>query len=66
MNKKNGKPGRVRMQTQEELIEALRDQCKFWRLEWAESVSRALEMERLLDQSIEETKKIKKMLEDEV
>tara|TARA_R110002020_G_scaffold13482_5_gene48622 strand:+ start:2537 stop:2743 length:207 start_codon:yes stop_codon:yes gene_type:complete len=59
----NGKPVTVRMQTKDELIDALRDQCKFWRKLWSESVDSNLALEKRVDESIKQLKEIKDHIE---
>jgi len=60
----NGKPVSVRMQTKDELIDALRDQCKFWRRMWSESVDMNLALEARVAESIKQLGEIKKHLNE--
>ena len=59
----NGKPVTVRMQTKDELIDALKDQCRFWRCMWSESVDLNLALEKKVDESIKQLKEIKEHLD---
>ena len=59
----NGKPVSVRMQTKDELVDALKDQCKFWRRMWSESVDLNLALEKKVDESIKQIKEIKEHLD---
>ena len=59
----NGKPAKVRMQTKDELIDALKSQCKFWRKLWSESVDSNLALEKRVDESIKQLKEIKEQLD---
>jgi len=59
----NGKPAKVRVQTKDELIDALKSQCKFWRKLWAESVDSNLALEKRVDETIKQLKKIKDHIE---
>jgi hypothetical protein len=59
----NGKPVLIRMQTKDELIDALRDQCKFWRSMWSDSVDLNLEMDRISQSVDKQLKEIREHLD---
>ena len=59
MMENNNKAANVRMQTKDELIDALKSQCKFWRSMWSQSVDFNLALEKKVDESIEQLKEIK-------
>mgnify|MGYP000391192051 CR=1 FL=1 len=63
MKEKNGKPVLIRMQTKDELIDALRDQCKFWRTMWSDSVDMNEEMDRFTQTVNKHLKDIREQLE---
>ena len=54
MMENNNNAAKVRMQTQDELIAALKDQCNFWRRMWAESVDMNKTMQSELNEALAE------------
>ena len=64
MGKENN--GEVRVQTKDELIENLRDQCKFWRCRCSDYHTALVEMHAELGKGIKLLQKLKKQLQDEV
>jgi len=58
MSANNGRTVEVRMQTKDELIDALRDQCKFWRSMWSEAVDTNEALEKSLKEIKESLDKI--------
>lgn len=59
----NGKPVTVRMQTKDELIDALKDQCRFWRSMWSDSVDMNEELVCISQSVNKQLKEIKEHLD---